>query len=181
MSRYDYLIGLVAEDQPRTIMEIGTWNGARALEMLKAAPGAEYYGFDLFEEATPETDEREKNVKRHHAMADVYSKIAGQGFIRLYKGDTRKTILDALPDLPPMDLIWIDGGHSVGTIASDWAAIQTLIQDHTVVLLDDYYTGAIDTTRFGCNTLVNGLSHEVIPIKDPVSGGGHVQIVRVYP
>jgi hypothetical protein len=47
------------------------------------------------------------------------------------------------------------------------------------VFLADYYTGGIDTERMGCNKLLKGLKHEILPEKDPVRGGGFVQMVRV--
>ena len=49
------------------------------------------------------------------------------------------------------------------------------------VYFDDYYTGGPDTEKVGCNRIVAELSHEILSIKDPVVGGGWVQMVRVYP
>lgn len=174
--RYAQLIAACELAQPKAILEIGTWNGHRALQLLTVAPKAKYYGFDLFEDATPETDAAEKNVKAHYTLRGVQSYL--QGFdVTLVKGNTRET----LPKFSaPVDFAWIDGGHSVETIASDWENVERVLVDGGQVLFDDYYTG-IDTQQFGCNSIVSQRRHEVLPIKDPVLGGGWVQIVRLLP
>lgn len=175
--RYELLIQLVKERQPRSILEVGTWNGQRALEMLKAAPGATYYGFDLFEDGTPEVDEAEKNVKPHHSLESVRKTLQGYD-AHLFKGNTRETL--AQFDTP-VDFVWIDGGHSVETIRSDWENVKRCCTPDTVVVFDDYYYGPIDTDKFGCNRVVETLKHESIPRADWVAGGGWVQMMRVYP
>lgn len=175
--RYDQLLKLVREKQPTAIAEIGTWNGTRAQEMLNLCPTAKYYGFDLFEEATPETDREEMNVKAHHYMERILDKLTGFD-VQLYKGNTRDTLKNFNE---PVDFVWLDGGHSVETVQSDWDNIKRCLTPDAVVLFDDYYTGPIDIGKFGCNKIVWNLKHEVLPDRDPVAGGGWVQIVRVYP
>lgn len=175
--RYDQLLRAVREKQPKAILEVGTWNGERALQMLNIAPDAVYYGFDLFEDATPETDAEELNVKAHHYIERVAMKLGERA--HLFKGNTRET-LKAFNE--PVDFVWLDGGHSVETIRSDWENVKRVLTPDAWVFLDDYYTGPeIDTSRFGCNQLVADLKHEVLPERDPVSGGGWVQMVRVWP
>ena len=97
---------------------------------------------------------------------------------KLFKGDTRQTLANFNE---PVDFVWLDGGHSIETIASDWENIKRVLTDDAIVFFDDYYTGPIDTTKMGCNQIVEKLNHVVLPDKDPVSGGGFVQMVRVYP
>jgi predicted O-methyltransferase YrrM len=174
--RYSQLIAACYKAQPAAILEIGTWNGERALQLLQAAPGARYYGFDLFEDATAATDAEEMNVKRHNALAEVQGRLRGYR-AELFKGNTRATLeqFDS-----PVDFVWMDGGHSVETIASDWDNVCRLALPEAEIYLDDYYTGPIDVERFGCNKLVTGLKHEVLPAADPVMGGGFVQMVRVW-
>lgn len=175
--RYAYLIQQVLAAQPKAILEVGTWNGARALEMLQASPGSKYYGFDLFEDATPETDAAEKNVKPHHTMGQVYQTLTGYD-AQLFKGNTRDTLATFAE---PVDFVWLDGGHSVETIESDWQNVKRVLAPGALVFFDDYYTGPqIDTERYGCNRVVERLAHHVVPIVDNVAGGGFVQMVRVY-
>lgn len=177
-SRYAQLLKAVREKQPRTILEVGTWNGERARQMLNLCPDATYYGFDLFEDATDDTDAREMNVKKHCAMDHVY--VLLDGFTtQLFRGDTRDTLPRLCP--PGIEFVWLDGGHSVETIRSDWEAIKPKLAPNAWVYFDDYYTGGIDTSKYGCNAIVSELKHDVMPVSDPVKGGGNVQMVRVYP
>lgn len=175
--RYNQLIDAVRKKQPRAILEIGTWNGERARQMLNLAPKATYYGFDLFEEATRETDISEMNVKPHYYMEMVEGRLAGYD-VYLVRGNTRETLVNFNKKV---DFVWLDGGHSVETIKSDWENVKRCLTDDAWVFFDDYYTGAIDTSKFGCNEIVKDLKHEVLPDRDHVMGGGWVQIVRVYP
>ena len=175
--RYDQLHQAVALKQPKAILEIGTWNGGRALSFLRLCPTAKYYGFDLFEEATAETDAVEFNVKAHNTLAAVQERLKGYD-AQLFKGNTRDT-LAAFNE--PVDFVWLDGGHSIETIRSDWENVKRVLAPGAVVFFDDYYTGPIDTDTMGCNRIVSELSHQVLPAKDPVAGGGWVQIVRVFP
>jgi len=56
----------------------------------------------------------------------------------LFKGNTRETLPDVVNTLPKMDLIYIDGGHSIETTRNDWKYAQQLMDSHTVVYFDDY-------------------------------------------
>ncbi len=178
--RYNQLLPIIDHVKPRTIVEVGTWNGLRAIQMAAAAlqyGPVEYYGYDLFEDATEETDERELNVKAHHSAHDVGTRLAqfaenNPDFkFLLVKGDTKETLKNA-PE--KVDLAFIDGGHSLETIQSDYEALK-----HAgCVVFDDYYTDGPDIERFGCNKLIDTLKDRVIlPQTDPVKGGGGVQMV----
>ena len=177
--RYEILLPAVRDKNPKCIVEVGTWNGKRALEFLNLAPDALYYGFDLFEDATKETDREEMNVKPHYTVDAVYERLEGYK-AQLFKGNTRETLKWFKPELP-VDFLWLDGGHSVETIRSDWENIKPHLAKDAVVFFDDYYTGPIDTAKYGCNEVVKDILHEVLPETDWVSGGGRVQIVRAYP
>ena len=62
-----------------TIVETGTWNGGRAIEMALAAfekVDTVHYNDDLFEEATEETDKLELNIKAHNATEAVGHRLA---------------------------------------------------------------------------------------------------------
>lgn len=174
--RYSRLLDYVRAYQPKAILEVGTWNGGRALEMLRIVPDAKYYGFDLFEDASAGTDAEEKNVKPHYSVRFVKAFLDGFN-VELHKGNTRETL--ATFD-KPVDFVWLDGGHSVDTIRSDWENVRRVAKPGACILFDDYYTGPIDTSKYGCNEIVKDLKHEVISIADPVVGGGHVHMVRVW-
>ena len=182
--RYAQLLPIIAKAKPQTIVEVGTWNGLRAIEMcteaLKHQEKVLYLGFDLFEEASAESDERELNVKRHHSVAEVEARLgefkkANTGFdFKLFRGDTGKTI-KWLPDIP-VDFAFIDGGHSTETIKSDYEGLKHA----KVIVLDDFYKKGPDTEKYGCNSLVEDIKDKVLlPEKDPVKGGGTVQMVMM--
>lgn len=175
--RYDYLHQAVRDKQPKAILEVGTWNGMRAAAMLNLCPTAKYYGFDVFEDVPPGLDETEKNAKAHHTIQAVYERLTGFD-ATLYKGNTRDTLKNFNE---PVDFVWIDGGHSVETIHSDWENVKRCLMPDAWVFFDDYFTGGIDTTKYGCNEIVKDLKHEVHPHKDVVKGGGWTQMVRVWP
>lgn len=128
------------------IMEIGTWNGDSAVSMIKAAslrvPEDEihYYGFDLFEESTPELIAEEFSPSRIIMEADVKQKIEKEtrAKVSLFKGNTKETLPSVIKTLPKMDFIYIDGGHAIETIRNDWKYSSRLVKANTVVVFDDY-------------------------------------------
>lgn len=185
-------------------VEIGTYDGKRAEELLrlwlsgKLAPKgrpavrftAEYIGFDLFEHMTPEKSQAElSKSKLPPSEGAVRARLLMTGArVRLYKGDTTKTIpravqteLDLLSD---PRIIFLDGGHSLETIDSDWAALEPTITPDTIVLLDDYYSNRED---FGCKQLVRRLKLESatwdVSLLDPIDHVEHtdldIRMVRV--
>jgi len=179
MSRYNQILTVIDEIKPKKIIEIGTWNGMRAIQLIKHASRwndkIEYIGYDLFEDATGETDKQEFNVKPHNKFENVLKFIKDhvpkESRISLVKGNTRETL-----KYQTADLVWLDGGHSIETIRNDF----NVLRDCRCVLLDDYYTGAkIDIKKFGCNFIKDDVGGKVLPLKDGVHGGGFVQILRI--
>lgn len=175
--RYVYLLEAVRVLKPKKILEVGTWNGHRAKQMLSLVPDAKYYGFDLFEDANEFTDAEEKNVKPHHTLAEVKEFLLGYD-VKLYKGNTRETLAKFNHKV---DFAWIDGGHSVETIRSDWENVKRCLTKDAAVYFDDFYSGGIDTSLYGCNEVVKDLDYELLPAIDPVNPVGGVQIARVFP
>lgn len=197
--RYLQIISAIREVRPRTILEVGTWNGRRALEMatvaLECGGDVRYYGFDLFELMTPDISAREFNVKSVPSECEVVRSLEALrarngGFsYKLYKGFTRDTLPRFLKEVGEhtIDFVWLDGGHSVETIRSDWDACRRAVRNGGLILLDDFYTGVSSLTleKFGCNNLVDDLLRDpslkvrVLPVRDPVRGGGYTQIIEV--
>ena len=175
--RYDAIYSLIDVFKPKIIAEIGTWNGHNAVRMIQAAQkhhsDIAYIGYDLFEDATDETDALEFNVKPHNTIDAVRATIEATGArVILHKGNTRQT----LKDHPPIaDFMFLDGGHSVETIASDYHYSKHI----PVIVFDDFYDGReIDLNLVGCNKLVSSLSGcVVLPDADPVKGGGFTKLV----
>jgi predicted O-methyltransferase YrrM len=196
--RYALVTQAIREQASKSILEVGTWNGDRAISMAEAALGksskVSYVGFDLFESMTAGKSKAEFNAKTPTPETMVKSKLEAfrakhGGFTyRLYKGDTRQTLPTYLSQAGPglVDFVWLDGGHSVETVASDWEHCRKAVRPGGIILLDDFYANMAPSflKQFGCNTLVDrlrkeGMNVKVLPIQDPVLGGGVVQIVRV--
>ena len=161
--RYAKIEELIAELEPRDefiIIEVGVWNGGRAIKMAEAAfkiaAVVKYVGYDLFEQATPELNLRELNAKRNVSIEKVetrlnWFKAKHPGFtFDLIKGNTNETLRGKQLIA---DFVFIDGGHSVETIKNDYAAFTMC----PLVVFDDYYLGLDEETldRVGANRLVD--------------------------
>jgi predicted O-methyltransferase YrrM len=170
--RYRQLYDTIRDQKCQKILEIGVWNGAHALKMINEAKkfhgqGVEYYGFDLFEQMTDEVHQIEV-AKYPLSESRIQAKLERTGCrIRLFKGYTQTTLPRAVPQLPKMDLIFIDGGHSLETIQSDWINIVSLMHEKTVVIFDDYW----NRDDVGCKPIIEKLDRqkyyvEILPIQD---------------
>jgi predicted O-methyltransferase YrrM len=132
-----HLSRFAAEVKPKRILEIGSGHGFGTKAMIKATgKGVEYYGFDLFD------GERMRNWQFTLSScslkeARMLLKDLGCKF-RLFKGDSKKTLPKAIPHLPKMDLIYIDGNHEYEFAKSDWENSRKLMHEKTVVIFDDY-------------------------------------------
>lgn len=196
--RYSAVTAAIREKKAKDLLEVGTWNGERALAMAAAAlegsSKVTYTGFDLFERMTSGKSKEEFNAKTPTPEAQVRAKLEAfrqkhTGFsYLLYKGDTKETLSKFVAQIVGrcIDFVWLDGGHSVATVASDWEYCQKAVRPGGTILLDDYYSDkdAAFLKQFGCNVLVDKLKSEgknlkILSTKDPVVGGGLVQIVRV--
>ena len=178
INRYQELAKLVEKLNPESILEIGTFDGGRALSLCKG--GASYVGFDLFEEATIETDKTEKNVKAHHSMESVSDKLKAAGIVHsLVGGNTRKTLPAYISETNRrFDFAFIDGGHSIETIQSDWFHVKQLMNPGATVVFDDYYE-EIPTDQYGANSVVDKLNYTLSEMADPVKGGGRTRLAIV--
>lgn len=183
--RYKNLFLEIANCKPSIILEVGTWDGEHAKLMIEEGlrhnSRIHYIGFDLFEEITKEQIVEENSKKQKANFLDVLSKlekISGAN-IRLVVGNTRETIRN-IPG-QPVDFIFIDGGHSLETIQSDWINLQKFIKLYTVIIFDDYYPD--DDTK-GCRKLIHSLSLDKWNIEwlepvDEFEDGFKVQMVKV--
>lgn len=175
MSRYHRLLELIDKHKPQSIVETGTWSGHNAIRMLTVAKkhheNPMYIGYDLFEDATDQTDQEEFNVKPHHTAAQVKALIEKEcpfAEINLIRGNTRETLMPV-----EADFAFIDGGHSLETIRHDYSRLKNC----KVIVFDDYYLKdeahrIPDLNLVGCNKVIEGLNYTVIPSTDPVRDGG---------
>ena len=161
MDRYSNLFNEIVKTRPKSILEIGTWNGNHAKKMIELAQRyvkqkheISYYGFDLFEDFSPVEQELEYCPKKPATLKEVEKKLhLTGGKIHLVKGNTNHTLWN-VPNIPFVDFIFLDGGHSLETIDNDWLGLLQFVHKDTVILLDDYYINKDDV---GCKKLVSSL------------------------
>jgi len=159
-------------------MEIGTWRGLTALQMITLAQkyhakkNIEYYGFDLFDMMNEDILVKEVS-KLPPNLEAVKKQLETSGAqIHLFRSFTKDTMPQVMPSLPFMDLVFIDGGHSIETIENDWHYTQQVMGDHTVVIFDDYWSGEWEGRKdAGCRSLVGTIDKsqfdvKLLPIQD---------------
>jgi len=196
-NRYKQLAEVIRHYKPKTFLETGTWNGGRAIEMALTAfeytDKVTYYGFDLFEEGTTETDLEEFNVKAHNTMTAVEKRL--KEFSKkmkeknkdfqyvLTQGNTRETLyVDKLFDfLLNIDFALVGGGNSIKTAQSDYTAVKHI----PIVMMDHYFLADKDKNDVeekykGTNEVFKSLNKDikkyVLPSGDRVRGGGHTHL-----
>lgn len=132
------------------IVEVGTWNGSRAIQMAETAfaAGADsvsYVGFDTFDEGNDR--DLEGHTKPHASYwtvtgrLDNYARLVFRGgkvfTYRLIKGNTKTTLAAARAYVSDATFAYIDGGHSYDTVLSDYSALQHV----PYVVFDDVVKG----------------------------------------
>lgn len=173
--RYKYLFEIIRKNKCRKIMEIGTWNGEHALQMIEEAKKnfppeeVQYYGFDLFELLDDEMASKEFSTSKIPPPLEIVKEKLEKtnAEIHLYKGNTRETLPRVVNELPKMDFVFIDGGHSIETVQSDWKYAQMVMSEETVVVFDDYR----NRDDVGCKRVVEGIDKtkfevKILPIQD---------------
>tara|TARA_R100001086_G_scaffold165932_1_gene89879 strand:- start:218 stop:2515 length:2298 start_codon:yes stop_codon:yes gene_type:complete len=196
LPRYAQLAELIRNYKPKRIVETGTWNGGRAIEMALAAfensDKVHYTGFDLFQDATDETDKIEQNTKPHNHFNAVVKRLEEfaakmeedkkEFTFTLLKGDSKETMPRAKKELKRADFAFIDGGHSEKTVQSDY---ENLIHV-PVVVFDDYYSKDVEDKIpadefLGTNRLLETMKENsrvyVLPSQDKVQDGGTVHLM----
>jgi hypothetical protein len=114
-------------------MEIGVADGENARKMVMAASRSsqaeevEYYGFDVFAWNTGFQMQRIRQKMRQTGCR-----------FKLFRGDSVEILPEVVKQLPVMDLIFIDGGHSFLTVKRDWENSKALISVKTAVFFHNY-------------------------------------------
>ena len=199
-ARYTKNAEIIRHFKPKTILETGTWNGGRAIEMALAAfentDKVDYYGFDLFEDATIETDKEEFNVKAHNTMEAVNKRLEEFkvkmkeknkifNFV-LTKGNTRETLKasNLFEFLPDINYAFIGGGDSITTKQSDYDCLKHI----PVIVVDNFFAkdkdgNTVKTEYCGTNKLKDNLpkdiKNNILPSEDLVRGGGNTHLLLI--
>lgn len=173
--RYHNLIKTIYKEKSCNLIEVGTFDGEHAYQMIKTAQifhpnkKVNYYGFDLFEDFT-EVDMEKEYSKRPPKYKEVKNKLeATKANIYLYKGYTKDTLPKFIKRIKKenkkIDFIFIDGGHSIETITLDWNYLRNLMDYNTVVIFDDYYDNEEVIQNYGCNLLIDSLNRNIYDIE----------------
>jgi len=197
-NRYSQIVDLIRHYKPKSIIETGTWNGGRAIEMaltvFEYTDTLNYVGYDLFEDATVETDHEEFNGKAHNKMSAVQKRLEGFAehvkenqnktfTFKLIKGNTRKTLTDQKNNF---DMALVGGGNSLQTVQHDFDCIQQT----DLIVLDHYFREDDDKlipneAYQGVNKVFkiikkkSGIRKYVLPSGDKVKGGGFTHLVTL--
>ncbi len=169
--RYDILLDIVEEEKPKTILEVGTYKGYRAIDMSERAiqyNSVHYYGYDLFEDITPKILATELSHHDWGIESEVRKELSKFKLdclmnnkntfnYTLIRGNTRETLVNC----DPVDFVWLDGGHAIETIRSDY----NNVKESKCIVFDDYWD---DDTLGGCKSLVDQLDAEIIMTDDPL-------------
>jgi len=168
---YRGLFEAIKEVIPANILEIGTSSGQTAIGMIRTAgqfskeDQISYYGVDLFESGKPSQWELEFTggyipPKKADVEARLRSETAAD--ITLVAFDSK--LLHEVPaeKRMKMDLIFIDGGHSLETVASDWEFAKSSMHEKTVVVLDDYFP---ELPFIGAKNVVDNIDRSVFDVK----------------
>jgi hypothetical protein len=136
-ARYETLCELLTASIKATgkanIVEVGTWNGSRAIHMAECAFAAgatqvSYVGFDTFEEGN---DRNHEGHTKPHANSwlvgnrlNNYSRLMSRKGLTfdytLIKGNTLETLPKSGQVVKEATFAYIDGGHSYETTKSDY-------------------------------------------------------------
>ena len=193
-NRTKMLADIIRHYKSSSFVETGTWNGGRAIEMALAAfennDEVTYTGYDLFEDATEETDIEEFNHKAHVNMKavekrltefkDTMKKDKNKTFnFTLVKGNTRDTLVKADPDIA-----LIGGGNSITTIQNDYGKLENA----RIKMVDNYFSEDSEKKKplkkyHGVNILAQTLDNVkrvILPSSDPVKDGGITHYCMIY-
>jgi len=197
-NRYSQIVDLIRCYKPKKIIETGTWNGGRAIEMaltvFEYSDTVDYVGYDLFEDATVETDHAEFNGKAHNKMSAVEQRLTefaehvkenkNKTFtFKLIKGDTNKTLTN---QKNKFDLALIGGGNSIPTVSHDFKCVNK----SDLVILDHYFRADDDNlipneayqgVNEVCKTIdkKSNIRKHVLPSGDRVKDGGFTHLVAM--
>lgn len=165
-TRYKNLILEIQAQKPRIILELGVWSGETGIQLIKSASQFRndvlYIGIDLWEKITPNLALQEHHTKRiitydtakrnflKHVTQKHWLLLQGLSFAELER--LRKSgRYEALTGTKYLDFVFVDGGHSCSTIMKDWMVIQSMMDENTVIIFDDYYP---NTNLIGARNIV---------------------------
>jgi len=119
------LFRLVADLQPRNIIELGTCLGITSVYLKEAAPDAELYTL----EGCPQT----ANI-----ALEVFRKAGAYG-IHEITGNFDNTLPDVIDGLDQLDFVFVDGNHTKEATLKYFEWCLPKVHDNTLLIFDDIY------------------------------------------
>ena len=187
--RYVNLLFQILKKRPKKILEIGVYNGRRAIQMIEAAKifnkNIEYYGFDLFEGLTKKIYNTEAS-KFPSTIDKIKELLNNRAKIFLYKGFTNETLKKFSLNGVNIDFIFIDGGHAIQTIENDYLYSLKIAEKNAYIIFDDFYeTGTIDITKFGSNKIFEELKlgknkPKLLPFSDTYVKDEEKKVIKMF-
>ena len=187
--RYLNLLVLILIYRPKKILEIGVYNGRRSLQMIEAAKifskDVHYYGFDLFEDSNKSIIKRERS-KTASRINDILKLLSKHAKVFLFKGFTKQTLKRfAKKNKARVDFAFIDGGHKVETIASDYYYCKRICKKKSIIVFDDFYSlNQPNTKKFGSNKIFFKLKDrqkiKLLPLEDKYTKNKQKIIIKMF-
>ena len=119
------LYRLVADLQPRNIIELGTCLGTTSIYLEKAAPNAQLYTL----EGCPETA----------GVAKEAFYKAGAKDIKLITGNFDDTLPNVINGLDQLDFVFVDGNHQKDATLKYFEWCLPKVHENTLLIFDDIY------------------------------------------
>ncbi|MES2379298.1 MAG: class I SAM-dependent methyltransferase [Bacteroidota bacterium] len=119
------LYRLVADQQPKNIIELGTCLGTTSIYLQKAAPEAKVFTL----EGCPET----ANIAK-----ESFAK-AGLNDIELITGNFDNTLPGVIDGLDKLDFVFVDGNHQKDATLKYFEWCLPKVHDDTLLIFDDIY------------------------------------------
>lgn len=180
---YRKLFQIAGNSHIRNIMEIGTSFGQTAIGMIQVANEKHaglinYHGIDLFETGTSALWNKEFTGGFVPPKKSAVQKTLNQetsaniNLIAANSTDLTAEILQNEYGWPKMDLIFIDGGHAVETVAKDWELAREMSHANTIVVFDDYFS---EMSFIGVKAVVDAIDCEKydVQISDEIDDYNH--------
>lgn len=171
-STLPFFAEVIAEVQPKLIIEVGTWKGASILHMAGLAPEADLIAVDTwtgsFEHWLDKDRRRELTAELggtsvyRQFIANIASSpdASGRIFPLQTSSKTAARILEQCD--VAADMVYIDGSHEFGDVFDDLCAYWRLLPAGGVMFGDDFKNHAgvyCDVLRFASQERVNVEEH----------------------